>query len=151
MNFKKLYKRKKQKIFNLHRKSLCCGEAIEHQLWTLRNFGTSLRSLSAEGRQQNGKGLMVKTPVSITALECRKQANFPEWHYDYSCVPWYWQNVRKRNPQLRLQLDYYRMVKCAEPTSCSHVVPDIYLFTSMNSAAWTPHSVIKKAAAKHCK
>lgn len=45
-------KRKKQKIFNLHRKSLCCGEAAEHQLWSLHIF---LHSLSAVVKKQNGK------------------------------------------------------------------------------------------------
>lgn len=76
-----------KKILNLHRKWLCCGEATERQLWTLRNFGISLRSLSAEGKKP-------KWPTVNSENTCHQfnsdrvweTARFSRMHYNCSCV-----------------------------------------------------------------
>ena len=38
-------------------------------------------------KNQNGQWLIVTTlAINLTVLECGKQQDFPEWHYDCSCV-----------------------------------------------------------------
>lgn len=38
-------------------------------------------------KKQNGQQLIVKTlAINLTVIECGKQQDFPEWHYDCSCV-----------------------------------------------------------------
>lgn len=123
-----------KKILNLHRKWLCCGEATERQLWTLHNFGISLRSLSAEGKKP-------KWPMVNSDNTCHQFNSVRVWETArfsrmalrlLLCLlllcP-YWQNVHKRNPQLRLHSGYARMVKCGRSHILSHVV----------TAAWTSH------------
>lgn len=123
-----LKKTTQKRILNLHRKWLCCGEATERQLWILRNFGISLRSLSAEGKKTKWPTVNSEnTCHQFNSVRVWETARFSRMALRLLLCP-YWQNVHKRNPQLHLQSGYSRTVKCRRSHILSHV-----------TAVWTSH------------